>query len=499
MRFFAHDGKTTHGPAPVEELLKLPGFDGDTLVCPLGSTNSDDWKPAMAYPLFKRALLSPDAPPAPMPMPIPLPAPAPTPAPTKPCPRCAGNNPEPARFCNACGASLEPAPASPFAIPMDMPSKVEPLPPMASAVPEPARKPQSGKMGQLAALEDISAAVAPIPSFAPVELSTPEVFVPDAAAIGAPVPAWKRPALAACLFAGVAAASAVAWRYLARPQAPPPEAASELEAPAPPSVAAVAPEPPAPAPVPMVAAPVPAPGPRAKPQAAQTLPPAKPKRKRRRRPKAAPEEPKPAPSAAATEDPALEALLSEAAGPAPAAAAAESKLFIMPGLQRPISASERAAIRNAETNAPRPKTAEPPPSPAPVEPAAPAPEQTAEPKPAPEAATEGDQLALMQVHEQFNFCAQLLAQGAFGDHYDTCLCDDAREAAPYRGRRSLYISILKKDASAARLRTAASILSSKLDGGTATVSARWSGGSGDRGVDVAQRWRLEDGLWCRAP
>ena len=77
MRFFAHDGKSTHGPAGIEELLKLPGFDGDTLVCPVGSDDSADWKPALAYPPFKKALLE---------APVSLGAPAPVPAaePAKP-------------------------------------------------------------------------------------------------------------------------------------------------------------------------------------------------------------------------------------------------------------------------------------------------------------------------------------------------------------------------------------------------------------------------------
>ncbi|OGS41266.1 MAG: hypothetical protein A2506_03130 [Elusimicrobia bacterium RIFOXYD12_FULL_66_9] len=40
MRFFAHDGKALHGPATVPELVALSGFDGDTLVCPVGASYS---------------------------------------------------------------------------------------------------------------------------------------------------------------------------------------------------------------------------------------------------------------------------------------------------------------------------------------------------------------------------------------------------------------------------------------------------------------------------
>ena len=112
---------------------------------------------------------------------------------------------------------------------------------------------------------------------------------------------------------------------------------------------------------------------------------------------------------------------------------------------------------------------------------------------------EGDQLALVQVHEQFDFCAQLLAQAAYGDHYDTCLCKDSREAAPYRGRRGYYVTAKKKEAGAGHLETSAKILSSKIDGGTASVTARWKSGGEDKGRTAAQNWKLEDGLWCQAP
>ena len=85
MRFYAHDGKSTHGPAGIEELLKLPGFDGDTLVCPVGSDDSADWKPALAYAPFKKALLE-----APLPAPA---APVPAKEPPKPEPMSTTSSP----------------------------------------------------------------------------------------------------------------------------------------------------------------------------------------------------------------------------------------------------------------------------------------------------------------------------------------------------------------------------------------------------------------------
>jgi hypothetical protein len=105
LRYFAHDGSTTHGPATVDELTARPWFDGDVLVCPVGSQDSGDWKPALAYPAFKAALLAPPKPveppapvaaplpvPAPMPLFVPPPAPVPAPAPQEPCPFCRASN-----------------------------------------------------------------------------------------------------------------------------------------------------------------------------------------------------------------------------------------------------------------------------------------------------------------------------------------------------------------------------------------------------------------------
>ncbi|MFI5363192.1 MAG: hypothetical protein ACHQ49_14595, partial [Elusimicrobiota bacterium] len=110
MRFFAHDGQSVHGPAAPEELIKLPGFDGDTLVCPVGSESSADWKPALAYPPFREALLAPG--PKLTPLTPPQPA-APRPAPARPCPRCSRANPVDATFCNGCAARMDGRPVEP--------------------------------------------------------------------------------------------------------------------------------------------------------------------------------------------------------------------------------------------------------------------------------------------------------------------------------------------------------------------------------------------------
>ncbi|UPT73270.1 MAG: hypothetical protein M0D55_15475 [Elusimicrobiota bacterium] len=238
------------------------------------------------------------------------------------------------------------------------------------------------------------------------------------------------------------------------------------------------------------------------------------------------ETPKPAPKRrpkpAAEKDPLLEALLTDATQPGEAASEAPSQAaealaqpgeasapvigqrpagrFSLPGLDRPATTSDRAAARPPLEEPSAAAASDEPAIAGLDEPGRAAPPPGIENEPAkPAESAEGDQLALVQVHEQFDFCAQLLSQGAFGDHYDTCLCKDAREAAPIRGRRGFYVTAKKKEAGAGRLETTAKILSSKLGDGAALVKARWKSGAGDKGRDVLQTWKLEDGLWCQAP
>lgn len=614
MRFFAHDGKTTHGPAGIDELLRLPGFDGDTLICPVGSNDTADWKPAIAYPPFKKAMLesvaaAPPAPPPPAPPPLapasplftpidsprsmlaPLDAPsspfAPLPPPptpivkTVPCPSCKHANLLDARFCNGCAARMDgtveapkvveppkapvpidspqanqnpfdmPSAPPPFPLPIDTPSAPPPFPlpidtpkapapfelsttpsPFPKAVePAPSPRPlQPGKMGQLSSFEEPVEAAASAPSLAP----EPE----PAAAV---VPMWKRPLVLAAFAGAAVVASAAGYMMLKKP-ALPVETVAELAPSAPAPVPEPAPTPVVYTPPPVTASPL-MPAPR---QPAARIPQqaaVKPKRVRKTRPSRAPkaaavpplESPgagdtliestapdqtaKPKPKSASKkgaapveQDPLLEAMLSESTEPgagaaaeaAPAAAAkkavptigqraaAKPSAFSLPGLSRPVSASDRALSQ--------PAPAAPPSEPAD---SSLAPPGKAAPPPGiedlPAKSAEGDSLALMQVHEQFDFCAQLLTQAAFGDHYDTCLCKEAREAAPYRGRRGFYVAAKKKESGSGHLETTAKILTSKLDGTTASVTARWKASGSDKGRTSSQTWKLEDGLWCQAP
>jgi len=490
LRYFAHDGKTVHGPAVLDELLQLPGFDGDTLVCPVGSENSADWKPALAYPSFREALLAP-APKPPPPAPAAPPPPAPAPSPTLPCPRCARPNPIDARYCNACAARMdgfvEPAPV-PLA-----PLAAEPAAALTPLEPAPFEPPAPEAAAEPAA--DPAPAAAPEPA-------------PSAAAT------WRKPLVAS--FAGAALASAVLGWWLLRPVKRAAPAVAVLDMPAAPAAApAVATPipppvlPPAPAaPAAAAAAPAAAAAAPARPSKTPavdlnelTQAPAKPAIKKPRRrshvPKRRPPVPPPAPAAAKAAGPADDETLIEShtsanepaipggapagdAPPADAATAQEDRGFLLPGVPRRVPPSATKPKPGA-ASAPTPSAAAG--SPAADAAAAAAPEDP----------------TTKQVREQFVFCAQLLSQGAFADHFDTCLCSDARSAAPYRNRRGFYASSLKKAAAAGTLATSAEVKSIVLDGPIAKVTADWKSGASEKPRTETENWQLEDGLWCRYP
>jgi len=387
-----------HGPATPDDLLKLPGFDGDTLVCPVGSENSSDWKPALAYPPLREALLTPP----PMRAPRPLPDPAPLAA---PCPRCARSNPQDARYCNACGGRLDGreeapalAPSSPEAfapIPFELAPPADPLPPEPAAEPMPAPPP----------------------------------------------PPRRWPLIAgASLAVAVLAGGGLAWHRLHPKKIAAP---AENIAPSPPvAVAPVV----APVVAPIAVAPLlkPVPPPAAVIRSPRALAKRAARKGRARKPAPIPE---PAPPAAEAPG---------AANPAPEPA------VILPGVTKPLPPAARAA----------------PPAPA---------------SPAP-----ADDETTRQVREQFTFCAQLLEQAAYGDHFDSCLCADARRAASYGGSRDDYAASLKKAAAAGGLATPAAVAGIVVDGSAAKVTADWKNAAGTTRTET-ETWRLEDGLWCRSP
>jgi hypothetical protein len=106
--------------------------------------------------------------------------------------------------------------------------------------------------------------------------------------------------------------------------------------------------------------------------------------------------------------------------------------------------------------------------------------------------TEG--VLMERAKEQFNFCHQLMRQGNFGDFFDTCLCAKSRDAAPYKGRRRVFIEKASEDPTG-ELGSTAEIGSVRLDGETALITAKWAGPDG--AVERTEKWAVEEGLWCR--
>jgi hypothetical protein len=449
VRFFAHDGNAVHGPAVIDELLKLPGFDGDTLVCPVGSENSADWKPALAYPPFRVALL------AAAPKLTPLSAPPPL---ALPCPLCGRGNPEDARFCNACAARMDgsvepPAPA-----------------PVPAASPEPAPEPVS----EPPAFMD-SDPLAPLPQSSP-DLVEPGPSEPAPEPAAPTISTWRKPLIASFLGATLASGG-LGW-WLLRPAKRVVPSPVDLIQPAPASPGPASPAPPAapaatasPAPVPPAPPLAPKPAARADLNDLTKAPPPAAAKRARRKARA----PKPAPEAAPKAEETL--IESHAAsgepsmpGGAPAAAPAEDRGVLLPGVPRRVPPQ---SVTKPKAGAPAGAAAA-----------------------SPEAGEDGP---TKQVREQFVFCAQLLAQEAFADHFDTCLCADARQAAPYRGRRGFYATAMKKASAAGTLETSAAIKSIVLNGPIAKVTADWKSGATEKPRTETETWQLEDGLWCRFP
>lgn len=71
MPYYLYDGKAAIGPFEPADLAKRPGFGAATMVCPVGATTSDAWKPASSFPELAAALKPPPAPPPAPPAPPP--------------------------------------------------------------------------------------------------------------------------------------------------------------------------------------------------------------------------------------------------------------------------------------------------------------------------------------------------------------------------------------------------------------------------------------------
>lgn len=383
MRYYAHLGQQTVGPAAPEELLAHPGFSGETLVCPAGSQSPEDWKPAVSYPAFREKLLAPQKE-----------------VPVR-CPRCLRENPSEARFCNLCGKNLD----------------------ASAAEPEAAPNPGAGKLT-------------------------------TALTIGALI-----------VFAGGCLALLLHSKHAAPERIAAEEAAPAVKNEISTSTIALA------APVvssaPATIEPKPDVEEVVKEEPPKPIPAAKRVRRRRRRKTAAlpppPQIKPPTPSA-----------------PRAAPKNSDDGGEILPGVPRKkqsAGAAKSAPAASAAAAAPAPATATTP-APAPAV-------STASPAAEDSAPTENEDVH--QVREQVNFCRQLLAQNAYGDFFDTCLCAGSRQAKPYRGDRQAYIAAQQKNPP-----PTTQPKEIRVTGENAVVTVSADGG------ESFEKWRLEEGLWCVA-
>jgi hypothetical protein len=320
-----------------------------------------------------------------------------------------------------------------------------PKPPEVSAGPK--RGPAPGTMGRIGQFQE--------------QPKAPPVARPASHPAAAPAAKNRPLLLAACAFCAAFVVLVLAgvffWRHPSHAKAP----AAPVNL-APPAAAKLGTQEGSPAPAAVQPA-VPAPAPAVKPK--KTAPPAaklaaKPARKRSRTPPA----PAPLPSGKEPSDAELGHLLEGAPATTPAAKEPPQEL-LLPGIPKKV---RKVADQQG-------------PAPLPAGPAAAA------------APASQDQLMTERAKEQFNFCHQLLRQGDFGDFYDTCLCAGSRNAAPYKGRRRVFIERSSQDP-ASEIGSAAEIVDTRVEGEAASITAKWSKAEGT--AERTEKWVIEDGLWC---
>ncbi|MBI5240779.1 MAG: zinc ribbon domain-containing protein [Elusimicrobia bacterium] len=435
MRFYWFDGKAPQGPLETAELLAQPGFNAETVVCPVGAERPDDWKPAVNYEPLRDALFKPK--------PVLISPPPPV---GSPCSACRSRNPEDAVFCSHCGQNLKEAAAGMKPPPAEAlpPGPAILKPPEVSAGPR--RGSPQGTMGRLAQQ--------------PTQFKVPPMAKPPEARPPAPAP--SRPAAAApalkdrpfLLAAGAFSAAFIVlvgfffWRRAAPSKVP--AVVPDL---APPAAAKLGTQEGTPA----AAAAQPIMTPPAAPKAAPAPAAAKPRSPARkpRQPQEAPAPP--AEKAPEPSDAELGKLLRDKAEPAQPAAGKAAEEYVLPGIPKKVR-----KVSDAQPPAP--------------EPAGP------------------DSVLVERAKEQFNFCHQLMRAGNFGDFFDTCLCADARNAVPYKGRKRVFIEKSSQDP-ASEIGSTAEISAVNVSGETAEITARWAKAEGN--VEGVEKWAVEDGLWCR--
>jgi CheY-like chemotaxis protein len=76
VQYYLLNGEEVLGPLEPADLLKRTGFGAESVICPIGSTSPDDWRPAESYPEFRKVFAPSDAP-------VQAPPPPPPPPPPK--------------------------------------------------------------------------------------------------------------------------------------------------------------------------------------------------------------------------------------------------------------------------------------------------------------------------------------------------------------------------------------------------------------------------------
>lgn len=377
MRFYYFDGQAIRDPLEVTELLQQAGFGPESLVCPVGSQNTDDWKAAINYEVLRQALL--DAPPK-------------ASSPGARCPLCGHENPGDAVFCNHCGASLArpegrghgggmgrigdampdlPAPAAASALPASA----------ADARPDQADLARSKKRRAwiLAIVVGclVLAALAAVYMKRKKSSRRPAARRAAAKSLVSPAPGDPlRPSAATPGTAGMGTPPAVP----VSPEAAPAPTATNSATPA--SQAEPAPQPPAP-------------GPQAQ---ATPLPP----RTRRAKPRIKPKPAAAGPEEASQAPPRPRPKFGRKAAP-PSESPQEEKALELPGIPKKVKRAP-AAQPGASSGLP-----------------------------------DADRILMESAKDQFTYCQQLLKGKSFETVFRNCLCQARRDGPPFKGKLKRFV------------------------------------------------------------
>ncbi|MBI5209819.1 MAG: hypothetical protein HY927_07605 [Elusimicrobia bacterium] len=464
MRFYYFDGQTIRDPLEVSELVQQAGFGPESLVCPVGSQNTGDWKAAVNYEALRRALL--DAPPK-------------ASGPEARCPLCGHDNPGDAVFCNHCGARLQGGPDIPLTEPW------MPPPPEAPPAARPEGRGHGGGMGRIGdAMPDL-----PAPAAAGALPASAADARPDQADLARSKKrrVWLSALVVGCLVLAALAAVHLKRKKPSRRPAARRAAAKSLVAPAPgdplrPSAAApgtagvgISPAAATAAGLPASQA-EPATRPLGLPPQAAPLPPPSRRAKPRIKPKPAATDP------------------GEASQPSPRP---------RPKFGRKASAAPRPANTLPEGGRDaRPPASAAPPSEDPQEQKAlelPGIPKKVKRAPAAEpgassVSPDADRILMESAKDQFTYCQQLLKGRSFETAFRNCLCPARRDGPHFKGKLKRFV---KEAERGPEVGSAFQVLSTQVQEQSVIITARWSP-TAKEPVERAEKWSFEEGRWCQA-